>query len=208
MKQQKKQSKKEQIERDEAIKEKLRESQKLFAVLDAFAKEEVRQDFLLEQNGATFKLTQAELDLLDEFSKLVQGIELGAKLESNTAEAADHLLSLIEAKNKQVQALESNRQVTYADLRKVFDRILSSSYWTKDTTAAILPPPPPQVEVPVVEPVVVEEAVVEQQQPANVVESNLIEPLNNLALEKPTDNLIHNSMLFFFFDIFFCLRVF
>ena len=202
MKQQKKQSKKEQIEREEAIKDKLRESQKLLAVLDEFAKDETRADFLNEQNGATFKLTQKELDLLDDFSKLVQGIELGAKLESSATEAADHLLWLIESKNKPVQSLESNQVITYAELRKLFDRILNSGYWTKDTTVASTNA------VPVIE----EEVPVEQPQEQIIntnstlanntesqIQSNLIEPLSNLnvALEKSTDNLINNSKFHF-----------
>lgn len=56
MKQQKKQLKKEQIEREEAIKEKLKEAQKILALLNTFADESIRNDFLNELNGATVKI--------------------------------------------------------------------------------------------------------------------------------------------------------
>lgn len=52
MKQQKKQAKKEQTEREEAIKDKIKETQKYLTVLDVFGQENVRIDFLNEQNGA------------------------------------------------------------------------------------------------------------------------------------------------------------
>ena len=192
MKQQKKQTKKEQMERDEAIKEKLRESQKMLSVLDAFAKDEVRDDFLHEKNGAAPKLTEKELGLLDEFSGMVQSLELGAKLDAYAADSAEHLLFLIEAKNKIIPSLE----ISYVDLRKLFDRILGSPYWNKETQVESVAPG-------------VEEHLQQQQQQhlvasiqgdsamcANTItQSNLIEPLSNLnvGLEKTAENLIHHS---------------
>jgi hypothetical protein len=53
MKQQKKQAKKEQIEREELVKEKLKDAQKFLSVLDTFADENIRNDFLNETNGAS-----------------------------------------------------------------------------------------------------------------------------------------------------------
>lgn len=53
MKQQKKQIKKEQTEREEAIKEKLKESNKIITLLNEFTQESVRNDFLNEANGAS-----------------------------------------------------------------------------------------------------------------------------------------------------------
>lgn len=53
MKQQKKQIKKEQTEREEAIKEKLKDSNKIITLLNAFTHESVRNDFLNETNGAS-----------------------------------------------------------------------------------------------------------------------------------------------------------
>lgn len=58
MKQQKKQLKKEQIEREEAIKEKLKESNKILTLLNTFADESIRNDFTNEVNGATVSETK------------------------------------------------------------------------------------------------------------------------------------------------------
>ena len=52
LKQQKKQIKKEQLEREEQVRERVRESQKYLSVLDTFGDEVVRNDFLNELNGA------------------------------------------------------------------------------------------------------------------------------------------------------------
>ena len=52
MKQQKKQTKKEQMEREELMRDKIRDSQKYLSVLDTFGDETVRNDFLNESNGA------------------------------------------------------------------------------------------------------------------------------------------------------------
>jgi len=52
MKQQKKQTKKEQLEREELIRERIKESQKYLAVLDTFGDDSIRNDFLNELNGA------------------------------------------------------------------------------------------------------------------------------------------------------------
>lgn len=56
MKQQKKQAKKDQLEREEAVKEKLREAHKVTSLLNTFGDENVRNDFLNEVNGATVSL--------------------------------------------------------------------------------------------------------------------------------------------------------
>jgi hypothetical protein len=52
MKQQKKQTKKEQMEREELIRDKIRDSQKYLSVLDTFGDDSIRNDFLNETNGA------------------------------------------------------------------------------------------------------------------------------------------------------------
>ncbi len=51
MKAQKKQAKKEQQEREDLVKEKLKEVQRLQAVLNTFGDEKVRQDFLDGKSG-------------------------------------------------------------------------------------------------------------------------------------------------------------
>jgi len=127
MKQQKKQLKKEQLERDEQVRERVKESQKYISVLEAFGDETVRNDFLNEINGA-FKLTENELKLLDDFDKLVKPAELGARFEQSTAEIAEHLTNLIDNKNKPIQSMN----VSYSELRKLFDRLMTASYWTRE----------------------------------------------------------------------------
>lgn len=127
MKQQKKQLKKEQLEREEQIREKIKESQKYLSVLDTFGDETVRHDFLNELNGAV-RLTDNEIKLLDDFNKLVKPAELGARFEQSTAEIAEHLTNLIDNKNKQIQSMN----VSYSELRKLFDRIMSASYWARE----------------------------------------------------------------------------
>lgn len=132
MKQQKKQLKKEQMEREEAVREKLKESQKILALLNSFGDETVRNDFLNELNGAS-KVSELELNALDEFNKIVQPAnEISSRLESISSESAEHIFNLIEAKNKQIAQLSAQvvgAAFTYADLKKLFDRIFSSAYW-------------------------------------------------------------------------------
>lgn len=56
MKQQKKQAKKDLMEREEQLKEKLKETHKYFSLLEKFADETVRNDFLTEAKGAIVRL--------------------------------------------------------------------------------------------------------------------------------------------------------
>lgn len=137
-KQQKKQLKKEQIEREEAIREKLKEGHKILAVLNTFGDETIRNDFLNELNGAT-KLSEQEMNALDEFNKIVQPpSEINSRIESLSVESSENVFNLIEGKNKQIAQL--NAQVvgaafTYADLKKLFDRILGCGYWQQRENA-------------------------------------------------------------------------
>lgn len=130
MKQQKKQAKKEQMEREEQIKDKLKETHRYLSALDTFADETIRNDFLNEVNGAT-KLTDDELKILDDFNKLVEPVLPNAKLDIASSEFADHFAFLIEGKNKPIAALTS-ASITYLDLKKIFDKIFSSAYWTQE----------------------------------------------------------------------------
>lgn len=52
MKQQKRQAKKEQLEREEIIKERLKEAHKINSLLETFGDENVRNNFLTESSGA------------------------------------------------------------------------------------------------------------------------------------------------------------
>lgn len=97
------------------------------SVLDTFGDDVVRNDFLNESNGA-FKLTQHEMNMLDDFNKLVKPAELGEKFELSATEIADHLTQLIDAKNKPIVTMN----VTYSELKKLFDRLISAPYWTRE----------------------------------------------------------------------------
>lgn len=140
MKQQKKQLKKEQIEREEAIKEKLKEANKVIALLNTFTNEEVRNSFLNETNDVT-KLDEHEILALDEFRKLVlPANEINHQLESVSLESAEHLFNFLEGKSKQIPMLTTqagSTALTYADLKKLFERILASNYWKKRTELTI-----------------------------------------------------------------------
>jgi hypothetical protein len=74
------------------------------------------------------RITEKELSLIDEFQNLVQPCELGIKLEAAAGEVADHLICLSESKNKPLNQLNN---ITYLELRKIFDKILTSEYWTQ-----------------------------------------------------------------------------
>jgi hypothetical protein len=76
-------------------------------------------------------MSAEELEMLDEFNKLVEPTMPGAKLDLATSEYADHLFNLIEGKNKPITALSAVTPVTYSDLRKLFDRLLTATYWTQ-----------------------------------------------------------------------------
>lgn len=52
MKQQKRQVKKEQLEREEMLKERLKEVHKINSLLEMFGDENIRNDFLCETSGA------------------------------------------------------------------------------------------------------------------------------------------------------------
>lgn len=156
MKQQKKQAKKDLMEREEQLKEKLKETHKYFSLLEKFADETVRNDFLNEAKGA-IKITQQELDLLDDFDKLLAPCSPGAKLESASSEFAEHLAYLIEGKNKPVATLAT--VITYSDMKKLFEKLINAEYWTE-----IVKPVEPEVVPEIETPLEVETPVVDSQE--------------------------------------------
>lgn len=103
---------------------------------------------------------------------------MGNKLESASAEAAEHLLNLIEGKNKPITSFnqEVTGAVTYNDLKKLFDRILTSAYWTYEPQQVVSN-----------EPEATEETnQTEQQQTTEQAQSQeaLSEQMNNLDLNQ------------------------
>ena len=69
MKQQKKQQWREQQERDEALKQRIREMQRVLLVMDMLGDEQVRTDFLAGAKGAV-KLSNDELSTIVKFDKV------------------------------------------------------------------------------------------------------------------------------------------
>jgi len=134
MKQQKKQAKRDQMEREESetttVKTKLKDAQKYLVILKAFGETTVRNDFFKEKHGA-LRLKQDELNLLEEFGKLVSPtlINNGSKFETEIVESVEHLLALVDAKSKPIPGIK--KPSTYADLHKLFDKVHKSAYWTK-----------------------------------------------------------------------------
>lgn len=124
LKAQKKQQKREQKEREEQLRDRLREIQRVQILLSSFVNETVRQDFLAGANGSS-QITQEELSQIDEFSRLVSGeLKLGRVGETELNDRIEHFYSLVDARPKVVAG-----SATYADLRKLFERVLASSYW-------------------------------------------------------------------------------
>jgi hypothetical protein len=129
-KQQKKQAKRDQIEREEAIRDavrdKLREANKYLSVLTSLRSDNVRSDFLKKKNNATL-VTDTEISTLDTFDKLVNLTKLDSNFDAHLNESVDHLLNFIDAKEKQVPSMD----VSYSELKVLFDKIYTSPYWQK-----------------------------------------------------------------------------
>jgi len=173
MKQQKKQMKKEQMEREEQLKEKLKETHRYYSLLENFGDETIRSHFMTES-----LLTEAELTFLDEFSKLVEPCTPGSRLESASAEFADHFTCVVEGKNKPVQGLSSH--ITYSELKKLFERLLAASYWTSEPKQVVAEPVAEQV------PETVDES-------ANTTEQTLNQAVESLQLEQQQQQAVQQN---------------
>lgn len=86
-------------------------------------------------------MDEHEILALEEFRKLVlPANEINYQLESVSSESAEHLFNFLEGKSKQIPMLTTQADstaLTYADLKKLFERILTSSYWKKRTEPTI-----------------------------------------------------------------------
>jgi len=185
MKQQKKQLKRDQMEREEALKEKLKEAHKYFSILSKFGDETVRNDFLNETNGA-IKITQQELEFLDEFDKIVSPCEPGTKLDSTSVDFADHLSALIEGKNKPITIFKN--AITYSEMKKLFERLITAPYWTVEV-------PKPEETVTETEPEVTEEAVAPETTEEKPVEA-LNQAVDNLQLNEQKETLQNEQAIY------------
>lgn len=72
---------------------------------------------------------------MEQFRNLVLPTnQINKQLDSTSSESAEHIFNLIEGKNKQIGQLNAQAvgaAFTYADLKKLFDRIICSPYWKK-----------------------------------------------------------------------------
>lgn len=117
-------------------------------------------------------MTEQELSMLDEFHKLIEPSEIGDNLEKSSTEAADHMLFTIEGRNKPITSFNqesTGQQVTYNDLKKLFEKILTCNYWNQEIQQ------PEQVQEELVEPVQPEE-------------QNLINEVQTLNLNEQVQN--------------------
>jgi hypothetical protein len=70
-------------------------------------------------------LTKEELSLLDDFDKLAN-TQLSKTYENDVNNVVNHYLNVIESKSKPVLG------TTYVEVKKIFDKILTSTYWSCD----------------------------------------------------------------------------
>jgi hypothetical protein len=96
-------------------------------------------------------MNKQEIDLFDNFHKLACSTEFSKNVENDISESVDHLMNLVENKNKTVLS------TTYSELKKLFERVMTSSYWTYEPEQPKEQPPQEPEQQP-------EEEVVQQQQ--------------------------------------------
>ena len=96
--------------------------------------EDVRPDFLAGTNGACL-LTEDELSYLDSIYELVDidGAESEEKkLSVRVSVAGDHLISLVERKEKNVI-----EEVTYAQVLAIIDKVVACGYFDKEIAVEV-----------------------------------------------------------------------
>ncbi|GIY78391.1 hypothetical protein CEXT_741794 [Caerostris extrusa] len=126
---QKKAVKREQLERQQLELQRIKEIILYQDLLNNMGSEEVRQDFL-EANKGAIKLTEGELNSLDELYKTIcperdLDSEDSNEFDSELSAAAEHIQALLDAKNKEAVG------TTYKALREILQKINSCSYFNK-----------------------------------------------------------------------------
>ncbi|KAL2093974.1 hypothetical protein ACEWY4_011286 [Coilia grayii] len=119
----KKAARREQLQREEMEQKRLKKVLELQFLLDRLGEESVRQE-LLQGAGGPSLLTEADLNALDEFYKLV-GPERDQtiRLTDQYQEASQHLWELLEGKDKPVAG------TTYKALKDTLERVMQSGYF-------------------------------------------------------------------------------
>uniref|UniRef100_A0A4W5M8W7 Cell cycle associated protein 1b n=1 Tax=Hucho hucho TaxID=62062 RepID=A0A4W5M8W7_9TELE len=124
----KKAVRREQLQREEAEQKRLKTVLELQFLLDRLGEDSVRQE--LRQGapggGTPSLLTESELTTLDELFKLVgPERDQNTRLSDQYEEASQHLMDLLEGKDKAVAG------TTYKALKDSLDRVLLSGYFDK-----------------------------------------------------------------------------
>lgn len=119
----KRQAKKEKMERQTLEVKRIREILKLQNLLDSLGSDKVRSDFQTGKHGAVV-LTEDNLNQLDELYKLISPSRDGeTNYTDQLTTASDHIVNLIEAKEKEVVG------TTYKDLKEMIDMIGDCGYF-------------------------------------------------------------------------------
>jgi hypothetical protein len=89
-------------------------------------------------------LSAEELELLDEFGKLVQPLDLGPTSEARATEVTEHMCSLLEVSSTPVQwpaqspLAQQPRTVLLTDVKAFFERVSTADYWDKALQAQLI----------------------------------------------------------------------
>ena len=103
----------------------MRELLALQSLLDSMGAEEVRADFVAGKSGA-IKLTEEELDRLDELYKLISPSREGeTDYSEQLLTSSEHIVNFLDARDKEVVG------TTYKDLKAIVDKINECGYFDK-----------------------------------------------------------------------------
>jgi len=123
----KKRLRKEQLERQVADQKRIGDILVIQNLLDSMGAEGAREDFQHGRKGAVL-LTEESLNFLDELYKLVSPSREGEKsFEEEVTASSEHLINLLERKDKEVIG------TTYSNLADLLDKIKVCSYWSNST---------------------------------------------------------------------------
>ncbi|XP_069132405.1 caprin-1-like isoform X2 [Argopecten irradians] len=118
----KKQLKREKIERQNMVLKRMQEMLKVQNLLDSMGSDKVRSDFQTGKHGAVV-LTEENLTHLDELYKLISPSRDSKNYAEELTQASEHLLSLMDAKEKEVVG------TNYKDLSELLDLINNCGYF-------------------------------------------------------------------------------
>ncbi|CAL1279425.1 unnamed protein product [Larinioides sclopetarius] len=173
---QKKAAKRELIERQQQELQRIKEIMVYQDLLNGMGGDDVRQDFL-EGNKGAVKLTEEELNSLDELYKAIcperdPESDNSSDFDSALSSAAEHVQALLDGKNKEAFG------TTYKALRETLQKIHSCSYFNKTEEEV-----PIETESSVPE-VKEEETSFQEQQPSEVEDFAMAQKNDDYVLQK------------------------